>query len=146
MLFDVRGGEEIPSVTVKAGTAVDLSKYTVNRTDADGIEFEGWTTDNIKNSDSVAVMNSLVVKADTVVHAVYSCDEYFGKESIKLGKYPQSVVTDQTIINALDALEIADKNASGYYEYQGKEYAKEILQLRVELFFFRKRQSILFCG
>ena len=144
LLFDVRGGEEIPSVTVKAGTTVDLSKYTVNRTDADGIEFEGWTTDNIKNLDSVAVMNSLVVKADTVVHAVYSCDAYFGKESIKLGKYPQSVVTDQTIINALDALDTADKNANGYYEYQGKEYAKEICNFESNSFSFESGKAYYF--
>lgn len=144
LLFDVRGGEEIPSVTVKAGTTIDLSKYTVNRTDADGIEFEGWTTDNIKNLDSVAVMNSLVVKADTVVHAVYSCDAYFGKESIKLGKYPQSVVTDQTIINALDALDTADKNANGYYEYQGKEYAKEICNFESNSFSFERGKAYYF--
>lgn len=144
LLFDVRGGEEIPSVTVKAGTTVDLGKYTVSRTDADGIQFEGWTTDNIKNVDSVAVMNSLVVKADTVVHAVYSCDAYFGKESVKLGKYPQSVVADQTIINALDALDTADKNANGYYEYQGKEYAKEICNFESNAFSFERGKAYYF--
>ena len=118
LLFDVRGGEKIAPLTVKAGTTIDLKKYSVNRTSGEDIAFKGWMVGG-------EIVDSFVIKADTVVHAVYSCDDYFEK-TVKFGKYPQSVVTDQTVIDALDKLDIADKNANGYYEYQGNEYAKEI--------------------
>ena len=119
LIFDVRGGQAIDPVTVKAGTTIDLTQYTVEREELDGITFEGWIVGGQK-------VESIELVGNTVAHASYSCDEYLGKQSIKLGKYPQSKVTDQSIIDALDKMEYSDRNSSGYYEYQGEEYAKEV--------------------
>lgn len=119
LLFDVRGGEPIAPITVKAGATIDLSKYTVKRTSGSSFDFQGWTVDGQK-------VTSFVIKADTVAHATYACDEYMGQKTIQFGKYPQSVVTDQAVIDALDKMTLGDKNSDGYYEYQGEEYAKEI--------------------
>lgn len=41
---------------------------------------------------------------------------------INFGKYPQTHIGDETLVAALNAL--ATPNALGYYEYEGKEYAK----------------------
>ncbi|MBQ8426993.1 MAG: InlB B-repeat-containing protein, partial [Clostridia bacterium] len=119
LIFDVRGGEPIEPITAKAGTTIDLSQYIVERDELDGITFEGWIVGGQK-------VESIELVGDMVAHASYSCDEYLGKQSIKLGRYPQTRVTDQSIIDALDQMEIGDRNLDGYYEYQGEEYAKEI--------------------
>ena len=42
--------------------------------------------------------------------------------SFYFGKYPQTVVKDNTLINALNR--VTRKNSSGYYEYKDNEYAK----------------------
>ncbi|MBR2870222.1 MAG: InlB B-repeat-containing protein [Clostridia bacterium] len=119
LVFDVRGGQAIDPVTVKAGTTIDLTQYTVEREELDGISFEGWVVGGKK-------VESIELVGDMVAHASYSCDEYLGKQSIKLGRYPQTRVTDQSIIDALDQMEMSDRNLDGYYEYQGEEYAKEV--------------------
>ncbi len=41
---------------------------------------------------------------------------------INYGKYPQTVVSDANLINALNTL--TQTNSEGYYEYNGNEYAK----------------------
>ena len=115
LIFDVRGGEAIEPLTVKAGTTVDLTQYTVTRTDGATAEFEGWMVGGAK-------VESFVIVGDTVAHAAYSCDEYMGKTNIQLGRYPQTLVTDQTLIDALSQIESI--NSNGYIEYQGEEYAK----------------------
>lgn len=119
LVFDVRGGQAIDPITVKAGTTIDLTQYTVEREELDGITFEGWVVGGKK-------VESIELVGNTVAHASYSCDEYLDKEGIELGRYPQTRVTDQSIIDALDQMEIGNTNANGYYEYQGEEYAKEI--------------------
>lgn len=119
LIFDVRGGEPIAPVTVKAGTTIDLTQYNVTRTDGADFKFEGWIVGG-------KLVESIKIIGDTVAHASYSCDDFLGKQIINLGRYPKTRVTDQTIINALDAMEFSDRNSSGYYEYQGEEYAKEI--------------------
>ena len=50
---------------------------------------------------------------------IYTEDEI---SYINFGKYPQSHVSDETIINALNTL--TETNEDGYYEYNGHEYAK----------------------
>lgn len=119
LLFDVRGGEPIAPVTAKAGTTIDLTAYTVERTDGENSVFEGWIVGGKK-------VESLVLTGDMVAHAAYSCDTYLGKQSVQLGKYPQTIVTDQSIIAALDQMEFGDRNLNGYYEYQGEEYARVV--------------------
>lgn len=118
LVFDVRGGEPIDPITVKAGTTIDLTQYTVTRTEDIDFEFEGWIVGGQK-------VESLKLVGDMVAHASYSCDDYLGKQTIQLGRYPQTRVTDQSIIDALDQMEFSDRNSNGYYEYQGEEYAKE---------------------
>lgn len=118
LVFDVRGGQPIAPITVKAGTTIDLTQYTVEREELKGITFEGWIVGGKK-------VESIELVGDMVAHASYSCDEYLGRDSIKLGRYPQTRVTDQSIIDALDKMEMSDRNANGYYVYRGEEYAKE---------------------
>ncbi len=45
-----------------------------------------------------------------------------GKTYINYGKYPQTVVSDNSLILALNNL--TETNSLGYYEYEGSEYAK----------------------
>lgn len=113
LLFDVRGGTEITPVTFKAGTTVDLTKYNVEN---GGVkEFDGWEVNG-------KVVNSFVIKKDTVAHAVFDTDNYSGNV-IALGKYPQKVVSDFNVIEALNKL--TEPQANGYYLLNGVEYAKQ---------------------
>ncbi len=113
LLFDVRGGTEITPVTFKAGTTVDLTKYNVEN---GGVkEFDGWEVNG-------KVVNSIVIKKDTVAHAVFDTDNYSGNV-ITLGKYPQKVVGDFTVIEELNKL--TEPQANGYYMLNGVEYAKQ---------------------
>ncbi len=118
LVFDVRGGQPIDDLTVNAGTVVDLTQYTVQRTDGTNSTFEGWIVGGEK-------VESIAVTGDMVAHASYSCDVYQGKQSVQIGRYPQTLVKDQTIIAELDKLEFGNRNSNGYYEYQGEEYAKQ---------------------
>lgn len=47
-----------------------------------------------------------------------------GKKYINLGKYPQTVVSDEKLIKALD--KITTTNSLGYIEYNGEEYKKHV--------------------
>ncbi len=137
LVFDVRGGEPIEPVKVKAGTTINLADYTVQRDGAEDFEFEGWIVGGKK-------VDSIVLTGNMVAHASYSIDDYVGKQSIQLGRYPQTVVTDQNVINALDAMEFSDRNANGYYEYQGNEYAKEVCTFESNAFNFERFKSYYF--
>lgn len=113
LLFDTRGGSETASVTVKAGTVIKLSDYA---TENDGFVFSGWEIGGVE-------MSAFVIKKDTIAHAVYTSDKYTGK-SFKLGKYPQTVVSEQEIIDGLNALTAPQEN--GYYLLGGVEYARVV--------------------
>lgn len=113
LLFDTRGGSEIASVTVKAGTVITLSDYV---TENDDYAFTGWEIGGVE-------MSAFVIKRDTVAHAVYKNDKYTGS-SFELGKYPQTVVSEQEIIDGLNALTAPEEN--GYYLLGGVEYAKVV--------------------
>ena len=60
-----------------------------------------------------------IPKIEVAEAEIYTVD---GVQYVKYGKYPQSHVSDETLIQALNAL--TEPNALGYYEYEGKEYAK----------------------
>lgn len=138
LLFDVRGGKKIQPVTVKAGTIINLNAYTVTGTGGAGIDFVGWTIGGQK-------VESFVIKADTVVHAAYSCDDdYFGHQTVQFGRYPQTVETDADVIAALEKMDISDKNANGYYEYNGNEYAKEICSFDTNKLSFERGKAYYF--
>ena len=137
LIFDVRGGQAIEPVTVKIGTTINLSDYIVERTDGENCEFEGWIVGDQK-------VDSVVLMEDTIAHAAYSCDAYMGKQSVKIGKYPQTVVSDPSIIEALDKMEMSDRNSNGYYEYQGNEYAKEICTFDSNAFDYEKGKAYYF--
>lgn len=47
-----------------------------------------------------------------------------GYDVINYGKYPKSIVSDKNTISALNELDEKSVNSLGYYEYEGKEYAK----------------------
>ena len=60
-----------------------------------------------------------IPKIEVAEAEIYTVD---GVQYVKYGKYPQSHVGDETLIQALNAL--TEPNVLGYYEYEGKEYAK----------------------
>ncbi len=60
-----------------------------------------------------------IPKIEVAEAEIYTVD---GVQYVKYGKYPQTHVGDETLIQALNAL--TEPNALGYYEYEGKEYAK----------------------
>jgi hypothetical protein len=73
----------------------------------------------MKTVKSMKVMRMIFVIG--LIFLLASCGEN-GKTYINYGKYPQTVVSDNSLILALNNL--TETNSLGYYEYEGSEYAK----------------------
>ncbi len=69
----------------------------------------------------------------------YSCIDFGATlpskgSTYEFGKYPQTIVSDTTTIDALNL--ISEVNTSGYIEYNGEEYKKIVAELHVSGFGF----------
>lgn len=73
----------------------------------------------MKTLKSMKVMRMIFVIG--LIFLLASCGEN-GKTYINYGKYPQTVVSDNSLILALNNL--TETNSEGYYKYDGNEYAK----------------------
>ncbi len=86
--------------------------------------FVGWFSDEaLENKTNITKMPG----ENTVLYAkwaeMYKVFEMDSKQYMYFGSYPQSVVSDDNIIDKLKAIAIT--NDRGYYEYDGSEYAKQ---------------------
>lgn len=111
----------------------ELEKTTLPIPTKVGYQFSGWYFDADFTGDAIYLLpkgttdaKTLHAKWETVADGVIF--EENGEKYMFFGSYPQSVVTDQTIIHALEELNPIEKyenrkNAKeGYYEYNGKRY------------------------
>ncbi len=85
------------------------------------------TTDTSYEIGNITTFNSISVVAigiDNYINSNKSFVTYVenSKTYINYGKYPQTVVSDMSLISALNNL--TETNSLGYYEYEGSEYAK----------------------
>ena len=88
-----------------------------------GYIFEGWYFENEKwDFDTFVYNDNIILEAKWKKEiTVY---EENGYKYINLGKYPQTVVTDESIVNALSNID--NTNELGYIEYNGNEYKKMV--------------------
>ena len=73
--------------------------------------------------DHMFVDNKCTMCGKTKYENIVIYEEY-GRRYVNIGKYPQSVVSDENLINILDT--ISCTNSLGYIEYGGEEYKKII--------------------
>lgn len=111
--FDGNGAEyiEFMDLYITYGEYLTLPKVT-----RDGFIFEGWYyyTELFKNGEFLRECydNTLTLTAKWS----------YGSEYYTFGRYPQSHISDETLITELNNL--TETNSYGYYEYNGEEYCK----------------------
>lgn len=115
------GCESLEKINI-SNTVTTIGKYAfynvINLTDIyyDGT-FEEYKTITIGNyNDSLLYTTTYLLKENEYFVA------YRGNLCFALGKYPQTVVSNENIINSLN--NISEINSLGYIEYNGNEYAK----------------------
>lgn len=118
--FDVNGGIELQDdiLTVTYGGAFNLPtpKHSEKT-----MQFNGWYNGEIKIESGYwfKTENVTLVAMWVEVPLVY---EENGVKYANIGKYPQSVVTNSSLITELN--QITTTNEFGYIEYKGEEYKK----------------------
>lgn len=87
-------------------------------------DIEYITTNTYYNFSTVDTINIYVISINGNVQSDKAGIIYVenGKTYINYGKYPQTVVSDNSLILALNNL--TETNSEGYYKYEGNEYAK----------------------
>ena len=87
--------------------------------------FEAWCSDE---GLTTSIDISKMPNANLTVYAKWAqMYEYFTIDNmtyVYYGTYPQTVVDDSSLISSLNSL--TSTNANGYYEFEGKEYAKVV--------------------
>ena len=113
--FNTDGGNNIPAMTQDFNTAITAPVDPIKT----GYTFIGWNQD----------IPSQMPAEDITITALWEINQYTiltyvenGITYINYGKYPQTVVWNANLINALNTL--TQTNSEGYYEYNGNEYAK----------------------
>lgn len=113
--FDVNGGEKLDynEMEIVYGEYVELpSPINGNYT------FAGWYNEDKKiESDIWDIEEDITLVAQWL--NIYTRE---GKMYATLGKYPQTKVTDESLISSLN--NVTTTNSLGYKEYNGKEYKK----------------------
>ena len=113
--FDVNGGEELDcnEIEVLFGDYVELPTPSNGK-----LPFAGWYYDGSKVMDG-----EWNIDGDITLFAEWiNLYDENGKTYVNLGRYPQTVVTDSTLISNLN--NISKINELGYIEYNGEEYKK----------------------
>lgn len=99
------------------------SNYKLPSPSRKGYMFMGWyDVDDalIEESDKHNFTHDITLKASWLM--MYNIINEGGVDYVYYGSYPQTVVSDTNLINLLNSMSIT--NSSGYYEYEGHEYAK----------------------
>lgn len=118
--FNTNGGSAVTSVEVAEGTSVDFSNYATEKA---GATFVGWYQAG-SNSYSEPLETKAVYSNMEVV-ALYT-NEVFqigNSKYIYFGAYPQSRITDETLISVLS--QKIGTEVKGSCEHEGKQYVKE---------------------
>lgn len=114
--YNINGGQSLSNNTqkVKYGEKCELLEPK-----KDGCTFLGWYRDSIKFENSVWLYEENI----TLTAKWISGDAFYqnGQLFVYFGKYPQTYVSDENIINALN--DIYTFNEDGYRVYNGEEYA-----------------------
>jgi uncharacterized repeat protein (TIGR02543 family) len=117
--FVTNGGTEILPISLDYGHEIN------SKTTRDGYIFVGWCISELLDvSISIKTMpnqNLTVYAKWAQMHEFFTIDN---KTFVYYGNYPQSVVGDPNLHISLTHL--SSTNSKGYYEFQGKEYAKVI--------------------
>ena len=107
-----KDGNKLTSAEVKKGESADYSKFLSKAVDAcysydsnNVTMFVGWSgsLDDITSPKEVTVLTKTISREQN-------------------GEYPQTKVSDSSLISALSAL--SEKDSQGYYQYEGERYAK----------------------
>ena len=124
VMLDVNGGDPLENdvIEIEYDSIFDITPQR------DGYEFLGWYTEN----DELVELGlwkqtsdlTLVAKWKEIKDTTIEIYEENGYTYINLGRYPQTVVTEETNINALS--NISTTNSLGYIEYNGNEYKKVV--------------------
>ncbi len=113
--LDVNGGEQLDVMEFEVVYGEEITLETPIRT---GYIFNGWYYEDEE-------FDSDVWNIDSNVTLIAKWNEPYtenGITYINLGKYPQTVVTDSSLITSLKS--ISTTNSLGYIEYNGEEYKK----------------------
>lgn len=115
--YDVSGGNPLTSNTqiVTYGSMFMLTNATKSN-----YTFDGWYLDDVRIMGGVWSRTedvTLIARWDNFKISVES-----GVTYVYYGKYPQTVVSDTTLISSLAS--ITTTNSLGYIEYNGEEYLK----------------------
>lgn len=89
---------------------------TLPRVRKAGYKFEGWYYYSVEIKDGQ--WKQICLTTDINLEAKWT----YAKEYYEFGRYPQSHVSDTSLIEKLN--EITETNEMGYYEYNGEEYYK----------------------
>ena len=120
ILFDSNGGSEVANLEY----SIDLDEIELPTPTREGYKFIGWY-ENDKIINEVEYKNyNLVAKWEEIDKVNIDVYEENGYKYVNFGKYPQTVVTDESIVNALSIIE--EENEFGYLEYNGNEYKKMV--------------------
>ncbi len=117
--FDVNGGEKLESQTMEV--AYD-SSFVLPTPVNSVYKFMGWYSNDIKVEDGIW-------KNDYDMTLTAKWQHYYTENNqtyINLGRYPQTVVSDTSLIESLN--NISKTNSLGYIEYNGEEYKKVIAE------------------
>mgnify|MGYP003295828050 FL=1 len=98
-----------------SGTYTYDSSVTVTATPVEHHAFLGWYNESNKvSSDATYTFN---MPAND-----YSLEAKFKLDTVVYGLYPQTHVSDETLISALDSLTTSSVNENGYYSYNENLY------------------------
>ena len=117
--YDANGGNALDS---NEQLVTYDSTYTLSTPTRDSYTFLGWYNGSTKVNNgtwkytSDIILTAKWIKGEAIVETID------GFTYIYYGKYPQTVVSDTSLINNLNNL--TETNSNGYYEYNGNEYAK----------------------
>lgn len=128
--FETNGGTEVLPLTQDRGSKIDVT------TIKEGYVFDAWCSDEgLTTSIDIRTMpnSNLTVYAKWVtMHERFTIDN---KPYVYYGTYPQTVVSDDSLIASLNTLTVTNSNY--YYEYQGKEYVKIVATPYIPPYFYK---------
>ena len=119
--FNENGGSEAEDIKF----TIETNNIELPTPIRDGYDFIGWYENGVLATEFELRDYNLVAKWEEIKEEIdIKVYEENDQLYVNLGRYPQTVVTDASIINALS--NINTENEFGYIEYNGKEYKKVV--------------------
>ncbi|MCQ3035643.1 MAG: DUF6273 domain-containing protein [Bacilli bacterium] len=98
-----------------SGTYAYDSSVTVTATPVEHYAFTGWYNESNKVSDDVSYTFNMPAND-------YSLEAKFKLDTVVYGFYPQTHVSDESLVSALNSLTASSINENGYYSYNENLY------------------------